>query len=97
MFNPARKVTVREDDKGIYVKYKTVYTDEYLIIRPGVAECWGGQKNVFKAGDKVKVTKLNSGMGFFMLRKPDNSDGETWQGPRYETVGAVKEWVGEKV
>lgn len=24
-------------------------------------------------------------------------EGETWQGPRYETVGAVKEWACEKV
>lgn len=93
-----RSVTVREDRDGkLFIKYKPPFYEEYLIVRPGVPECWGGQKNIFKKGDKVKVQQWNPAMGFFLVRKADKSGDEVWQGPHYDRSVNHGSWVGEKL
>lgn len=88
-----RKLTVKLDRFGKpFVKY--LYFSKHLIIKPGVAECWGGREtSQFKEGDKVLVSAWNIGMGFFMVKKAgDTGVHEIWKGPpRYDKT--TNTWV----
>lgn len=93
-----RKVTVQRDQDGkLFVKFRA-FNKHWLIVRPGVSDCFGGDSAVFEKGDKVSVSYWNMNMGFFMVKKVgDPLHRCIWQGPRWLVEKFTGEWVGEQL
>lgn len=93
-----RRVTVKKDQAGkLFIKFR-VFKGHYLIVRPGVPDCFGGKGADFKVGDKVSVTYWNMNMGFFMVKMVgDPHQHCIWQGPRWVVEKFSGEWIGEQL
>lgn len=91
-----RKLTVQEDEKGLFVKFR-VFIGHWLIIRPGAPKCFG--VNGFKKGNKVYVSYWNMNMGYFMVRPVGDMNVEDciWRGPCWVNEDHRGEWVGEQI
>lgn len=87
----SRKLTVREDEKGIFVRFQ--HFAAVLIVRPGLITCPTFPHNgPYKKGEKVTVKLWNIGMGYFLLYQPNTGRGSSiWQGPRYDNQ--THKWV----
>lgn len=91
-----RKLTIKEDEKGLFVKF-LVFKDHWLIVRPGAPDWVGGERTTFKKNDKVNVSYYNMNMGFFMVKKVGDRESRCiWQGPSWEVDKFRGEWIGEQ-
>jgi hypothetical protein len=87
-----RKLTIREDEHGLFIRYKD--WNDHLILRIGtITEA--SKRGFYSKGDKVKVRHWNKPMGYFLVEQP-GGHGATcmWQGPRYDNQ--IHKWVYDK-
>lgn len=84
-----RKLTIKEDEEGLYVRYKD--WDDHLVLRIGnITDT--DKVCLFSKGDKVNVRRWNINMGYFLVSKPGGHNATCmWQGPRWD--GELRAWV----
>ncbi|ATW58058.1 hypothetical protein CNR34_00125 [Pseudomonas phage nickie] len=95
-----RKVTIKEDELGLFVLYKPRFPqknmgDKFVIRLPAKRNMFDSDKidPPFEAGQKVLVQEFNPNMGWFKVRRQGDGQYGLWDGPRWVTNGFTACWV----